>query len=692
MTERVATACRICAVGCGTIVELDGDRVVSISGDPDDPWSAGYTCSKGRAGGVFHHHPDRFDVPLVRRDGTLVPCSWDEALDDIASRISSLVDEHGPEVVADYTGTGGPLDPSGYALAEGFMRHLGSHQRYSALSIDCPAKFLVPQLMAGVQLQFQPDLERAELLLAIGVNTVVSHGHGVMVPNPLGQLRDLRARGGRIVVIDPRRSESAQHADIHLAPRPGTDAFIVAHLVRAALRRGGDADYLAACADSDGVRRLADAVAPYDVATTAAIAGVPGADLEALDELVASSGRVSVETGTGVTMNRHANLTEWLVWALVAVTGSLDRPGGVTFNPGSLRRFEDAVPGGRGDLGPRPASRPDLPRLVNGEMPCAVLADEIRAGHVRALLVRVGNPALAIAGQPALRDALAALELLVAIDVRPTETTALATHVLPMTDHFERGDLLSGYLQAAPFLRYAPPVLAPVGERRPQWWVFAELARRLGQPTYGSARRDAALAGREVDDEVIAESLMGGARRPWAEVRAAPHGIRDHSVAPGWLVPDRLPQRLDLAPGTLVEQLAAAGSGARGAQPASLVLVNRRTPQQYNSLHRQVVGRGRPASPSLLVHPDDAAAHGLVAGALAVIGTASGSCRAVVEITDTIRPGVVSLPHGFDDVNVNLLTSTADADTASGMTITSGLPVRIGPASPDAPPTRRSID
>ena len=251
---------------------------------------------------------------------------------------------------------------------------------------------------------------------------------------------------------------------------------------------------------------------------------MPAAELQALDALVAGAGRVAIETGTGVTMNRHANLTEWLVWALAAVTGSLDRPGGVTFNPGSLRRFEDAVPGGRGDLGPRPASRPDLPRLVNGEMPCAALADEIRAGHVRALLVRVGNPALAIAGQPALRDALAALDVLVAIDVRPTETTAVATHVLPMTDHFERGDVLMGYLQAQPFLRYAPPVLAPVGERRPQWWVFAELARRLGLPTFGSARRDAALAGRDVDDEVVAESIMGA--RPAAVGRGPRRAAR----------------------------------------------------------------------------------------------------------------------------------------------------------------------
>jgi anaerobic selenocysteine-containing dehydrogenase len=679
MSERVATACRICAVGCGTIVELDGDRVVGVTGDMDDPWSAGYTCSKGRAGPAFHHHPDRFDTPLIRRGGELVPCTWDEALGDIAERLTALTGQHGPDVVADYTGTGGPLDPSGYALAEAFMRNLGSHQRYSALSIDCPAKFLVPQLMAGVQLQFQPDLPRTELLVTIGVNTVVSHGHGVMVPNPLGHLRDLRARGGRVVVIDPRRTESARHADLHLAPRPGTDAFILAHLARDALRRGGDKAYLSACADAESLGRLAAAVEPYDIDRVAGLAGIGVDELDELGRLVAGVTRLSIETGTGVTMNRNANVTEWLAWALAAVTGGLDRPGGVTFNPGSLRRYEDGVPGGRGDLGPRPASRPDLPRLVNGEVPCAALADEIHAGNVRALIVRVGNPALAIAGQPALREALGELELLVAIDARPTETTALATHVLPMADHFERGDLLGGYLQAEPFLRYAPAVVEPLGERRPQWWMFAELARRMGFPAYGSARRDAALAGREVDDETIAESLMGHARRPWAEVRAAAHGLRDESVGPGWLVPDRLPQRLDLAPVELVAQLRAAAretSVSRGSD-GGLVLVNRRTNEGYNTLHRQVVGRGRAAVPSLLVHPDDAAARDLGAGDVAVVSTEHGSCRALVEVTPDIRPGVVSLPHGFDDTNVNLLTSTADADGLSGMAVVSGLPVEV---------------
>ena len=462
----------------------------------------------------------------MRRDGELVPCTWDEALDDIAARLAALVDEHGPEVVADYTGTGGPLDPSGYALAEGFMRNLGSHQRYSALSIDCPAKFLVPQLMAGVQLQFQPDLEHAELLLAIGVNTVVSHGHGVMVPNPLGHLRDVRARGGRLVVIDPRRSESARHADLHLAPRPGTDPFILAYLVREALRRGGDGEFLAACADEASVRRLAEAVAPYDLETAAAIAGVPVDDLEALDALVAGAARVAIETGTGVTMNRHANLTEWMVWALVAVTGSLDRPRRGHVQP----RLAAALRGRRAGRSRRPRpppgepARPAPPRERRDAVRGAGRRDPRRAGPGAAscgsATRRWRSPA---SRRCATRSA--ELDLLVAIDVRPTETTALATHVLPMTDHFERGDLLSGYLQAEPFLRYAPPVVDAVGRAPP-----AVVGVRRAGPPPGPADVTAAPAatprsrgrrGRRRGDRRVADG-----QRPPAVGRGAGRAVR----------------------------------------------------------------------------------------------------------------------------------------------------------------------
>ncbi len=650
------------------LVEVDGDDVLGVRGDPNDPGTAGYTCAKGRAGPAFHRALDRLDVPLVRRAGALVPGTWDAVLDDIADVTRAIVSEHGPSAIANYVGTGGPLDPAGYAVAAGFFRALGSTENYSALSVDCSGKQLIPQLVSGVQMMFAPDLERTSLLIALGVNTVVSHGHGVMISNPLVRVRELRARGAELVVVDPRVSETAHHADLHIAPRPASDPALLAHLVRSVLERGADTAYLRACADADSVERLRRAVAPFDHDRTAAVCDVPGEQLEKLVAMVRTAGRVAIETGTGTTMNRSANLTEWLAWALASVTGSLDRAGGVTFNPGFLRPFEDALPSGRGDLEPGPRSRPDLPRIVNGEMPCAALVDEIDAGNVRALFVRVGNPAVALPDTARLRKVFGKLDLLVAIDVRTNETTGLATHVLPMTDHFERSDLLTGYLQAKPFARFAPSVVSPVGERRQQWWMFAELSRRLGLPLFGSARRDADLAARVLDDEVVSASLFGHSRRPWQDVRAAPYGIVDDPLTPGWMIPDRLPRRLDLAPVELVDDLASARFDSHR---DALVLVNRRTVGRYNSLAISTLDA------PLLMHPDDAGVRGLADGDTATVATPTGSCRAVVKVTDLIRPGVVSLPHAVATADVNRLTSTTQFDRRNGMPILSGFAVTV---------------
>ena len=441
--------------------------------------------------------------------------------------------------------------------------------------------------------------------------------------------------------------------------------------------RRADQAFLDACADPDGVARLRDLVAPYTAERAAEICGVPIADLETLAAMITAARRIGIETGTGVSMGRSANLTEWLVWALAAVTGSLDREGGCTFNPGFLRAIEDAPPGGRGDLGPRPASRPDLPRIVNGEMPCAALADEIEAGAVHALIVRMGNPALAIPDPERIASALGSLDVLVAIEAHPSPTTDVATHVLPVADHFERTDLVTGYLQATPFLRRAPAVVEPLGQRRPQWWVFAELSRRMGLPLFGSPRRDAELRQGELDDDAIAASMAAHARRPYAEVLA--RAVRDpRRVGGAGMAGARRPAPAPRPrPARAGRRAHRAMARARVARGDGLVLVNRRTAGQYNSL------AVRPApEPEVLVHPDDAAIRGLRDGDRARLSTASGSCDVPVRVTDVIGRGVVSFPHAYRSANVNQLTSTADVDPLNGMPILSGFAVELsGPLS-----------
>ena len=667
--------CRLCAVGCGTIVELDGARVVRIKGDPDDPWSQGYTCSKGRAG------PSSTTIPAgstCRSMRTATTASWCRRRGTRPSTTSPLastavVDEHGPAAVASYTGTGGPLDPSGYALAQGFFRALGSATMYSALSVDCSGKFLVPELIAGVQLQFAPDLPTTDLLLAIGINTVVSHGHGLMMPNPLGHLRDLRARGGRLVVVDPRRSETAHHADLHIAAAPGTDPALLAFLVRHVLEGGGaDEAFLDACADPDGVARLRELVAPYTAERAAEICGVPIADLEALAAMVTAARRIGIETGTGVSMGRSANLTEWLVWALAAVTGSLDREGGCTFNPGFLRAIEDAPPGGRGDLGPRPASRPDLPRIVNGELPCAALADEIDGGAVHALIVRMGNPAL---GDPRPRSHRQRAR-------QPRR--ARGDRGPPVADDGRRHPRAAG---RRPLRAHRPGDRLPAGDAVPASGAGRRRAARrtapavvdlrraepAARPARCSAARAAtpSCASGELDDDVIAASMAAHARRPYAEVLAAPYGIRDDSVAPGWLVPGRpapAPRPRPARAGRRVHRAsrrpwrpATAWCSSTAARPASTTrwpCARRRSPRSSST----------PTTPP-------------IRGCATATGPGSpprrvrATCRS--HVTDVIGRGVVSFPHAYRSANVNQLTSTADVDPLNGMPILSGFAVDV---------------
>ena len=328
--------------------------------------------------------------------------------------------------------------------------------------------------------------------------------------------------------------------------------------------------------------------------------------------------------------------------------------GRLTFNPGFLRA-RGRPPGGRGDLGPRPASRPDLRRIVNGEMPCAALADEIRAGAVRGACscgsgTRAGDPGHR---RSARRSAAGRARR----DRGPPVADDRRGHPRAAGRRPLRARRRSYGLPAGePFLRCAPAVVEPLGERRPQWWMFAELGRRMGLPLFGSARRDAELADGDVDDEVIAASISGQARRPWAEVRAAPYGVRDDVGGPGWLVPGRLPRLLDLAPTELVAEFSGAGRAAspgrraRARQPAHA--------QRSTTRCTARCGRGRPRSrrcsciPKMprTAEPRDGRRRRDASGERVMPSRGRGDGRD--------RRGVVSFPHGFDEANVNLVTST----------------------------------
>jgi anaerobic selenocysteine-containing dehydrogenase len=705
------TYCRICPAQCGLVVTVADDRVVGVRGDDAHPLSRGYTCAKGRALGAFHHHPRRLDVPRLRRadDASARPVAWPVLLDDLADRLGAILARHGPDAVATYHGTWSWLDALGRRAAERLGRALGSGSVYSALTIDAVARSYVAELMAGTR-ALLPNLddERSGLLLLVGTNPVVSHGHASGLPDPLTRLRAVARRSG-LWVLDPLRTETARLATRHLAVRPGSDHLVLAHLVRALLADGADAAYLDRHAD--GIEALARAVEPYQRGRVAAAAGIGAADLDELVAAVRASGRVTVLTGTGTTMAATGNVTEWMAWALQVVTGSFDRPGGAWFNPGWLTALDRRpLPRGDGSPGPPVPSRPDLPTRF-GERPCAALADEIEAGHVRALLVVGGSPLTALPDTGRMRSALDRLEVLAVADVVETATLDPATHVLPVAGQLERADL-SAFVElflSARAVQLTPAVVGVGADRRPLWWVLGSLGRRLGldvldggldPDTATEADLVAGLVARLAAGAATGAGTPGGGAPGEAEALAAALASGGRAVALvgdparpyGWVTDHALPGgRWQLAPGPLVAQLQhldgpdAAGGVAgvdAGAGP-TLRLIPRRVARRMNSaVGDVVVTAARAEDTAVLLHPADALAVGVSDGDAVRLRTPAGEMVSEVRVRPDLAPGSVSVPHGVPDHNVSRLTSArpGSVDPLTGMVHQSGLPVTVEPA------------
>jgi anaerobic selenocysteine-containing dehydrogenase len=665
------TFCRFCLALCGVVITTDGDRVVDVQGDRDDPLSRGYACEKGRSLGAWHHHPQRLDRPQMRVEGELRPSTWEPVLDDLGARLNQIVAESGPDSIAAYAATGSVFDASGARLVRRWLAGLGSRSLYTSGSIDAPAKALVAEILTGRHwLVPTMDYERATLFLFIGTNPVVSHGHFNGLTNPVDLLRRARGRG-EVWVLDPRSTETARLASRHLAPAPGTDFAILAHIVRELLREGADRAFLDAHAE--GVAELAAALEPWNAAQTAGVSGVSLADLADLVAAVRRHGRLAAQTGTGITMSDEANVAEWLVWCLHAVTGSFERPGGVWFNPGYLRQL-DLRDWAAGPRPPDPAepmpSRPDLPRRF-GESPTAALADEILAGNIRALVLAGGNPMRSVPDPRRMKEALSRLEVLVLADVRELEVMEEVTHVLPLAGQLERADLSHWVDQFLPQTagRYTPAVLAPQAERRPMWWVFAALGERMDLRLLAA---DLEL-GTATDDDLLRPLAERGRGGSFEKLRDGRVEVAEPNF--GWVAARLLPAgRYRLWQPELGAQLAALARPPEG----GLRLLPRRQRRHLNSQMPEFQsGPGLHDRPDLLINPDDAAVRGLAEGTAVVVRSARGELQSRVKLDRGLARGAVSLPHGWKEVNVEALLTTEGADPLTGMPRMSGVEVEV---------------
>jgi anaerobic selenocysteine-containing dehydrogenase len=672
-TSSKRSICRICTNQCGVILDVEGDQIVKVKGDPSHPLSKGYTCPKGRALGAAHQHPAAIKQPLIRRGGSLVPVDWNACLDDLAGRLRQVIDTHGPNAVGFYFGSGLGMDASGYRMGDTFYKSLGAPPRFSPLTIDGTAKVLASSLIGGFPgLNPKTDNDHVDMLLYVGVNPMVSHGHNTGMFNPAVHIR-AAAKRGAVWTIDPLFTETARYSTRHLAPYPGKDYAILAWLTREIL----DGGPINLAQPVHGIDELRTALAGFDRAKAAAIAGVSQSDLDDLLGAIRKAGHVVIETGTGVTMSASANVTQWLSWVLMILTGMMNRKGGVWFHPGFLIQFDSfQLPILDNPFSPGAPTMPEVSGII-GDWPCAALPGEIAAGNIRALVNFGGSIIRSFPDANVMAPALQGLEVHANFEIVENETTALSTHVLPTKDQVERPDIsfwdtLCGSLS----MTYSPAVVDPMGERRSAWWVISQLMKRMGLPVPEHVPADDKMPG--ADDAMLA-TFMAGARCGFDELQAARHVTKPMEFPGRWV--DQHIERFGgwrLAPPgllTFFAQIRAADEAAIG-ETRPLCFTSRR---QRRKLNASLSFLGSPAD--IILHPEDAAAKGISHGQKVRVRTSRGEIFLTANLDPGIRRGVASIPHGHEIANVNYLTSSERVDKMTGMVLYTGVPIEVEPVA-----------
>lgn len=716
--------CPLCEATCGLQITVEQDRVVGVRGDADDVFSRGFVCPKGVAIGDLHHDPARLRAPLVRDGDRLRPATWEEAFDRIRTGLRSVVGESGPDAVALYLGNPNAHNVTSTFYLPALVRALGTKYRFSASTVDQMPQQVALGLMYGTELSVPvPDIDRTDLLVILGGNPLVSNGSMMTVPDMPGRLRALRARGGRLVVIDPVRTRTAAAADEHIPIRPGTDVLLLAAVAHSILAAGSvDLGAAAPWVDVSALAELRDLLEPFVPEAVAGATGVPAETIQRLAQQIAAAGSAAVYGRLGTTTSglpveegpsSFGTLASWLVAVINVITGNLDRPGGVMFPlPPAGGPTTYGTPGaGRGVRvpGSRRTRVRGLPSVL-GEFPVAALADEIGTEGVRALITVAGNPVVSTPDADGLERALGRLDLLVCLDMYVTETSRHADVILPAPSPLARAhyDVVFGSLAVHNAARWSPPVFPLEPGEKDEGEVLLTLAaiaagiaggfeptpEQMDDLVAADVARDsgllAAVAPRRGVARLIDLSLRKG---PYGltleEVEAAPAGIDLGALQP------RLPEvlrtptgRIDLVPAQLAKECRRL-AGARVAIP-KLQLVGRRQLKTNNSWLRTLPRlAGGSSRCTLQVHPDDAHAAGVGDGQTARLASDTGAIEVTVEVTDVVMPGVVCLPHGWAPAgrswtreatrgsNVNVLTPASGLDPLTGTAVLNAVPVTL---------------
>ncbi len=699
-------ACNLCEAMCGVRIEYEGDKVLSIRGDDEDPFSRGHICPKATALQALYEDPDRLRQPMRRRDGKWESITWDEALDEAARGLHEVQQRHGTNAVGVYLGNPNVHNTGSMLMASLFVKALKTKHRYSATSVDQLPHMLVAYWMFGHQFLLPvPDVDRTRYFLMLGANPIASNGSLMTAPDIRGRLDALKKRGGKLVVVDPRRTETAERADEHVFITPGTDALLLLAVLHEILKSPPRLGALSAF--TDGVEIITALVKQFPPERVTAATGVPVETIQRIARDFAASTAAVAYGRMGTSAQAYGALCNWLIVVLNVVTGNFDRAGGSmfpspVFDPRSLPK---ALSGGRGSHGRWKSRVRGLPE-TGGELPVATLAEDILApgdGRVRAMVVIAGNPVLSTPNGRQLDEAFKGLEYMVAIDPYLNETSRHANLILPPPSPLERPhyDIVFHLLAVRNTTRYAAALFDKGPNARHDWEILLGLARRLeahrGFSLSGSLRW--AAIGKLGVEGMLDLGLRLGPRGglgglSLSKVKKAVHGMDLgplESVLPGALHTKE--KRVCLAPKELVADVARLEATLTASAPAGLMLINRRHLRDNNSwLHNAPkLVSGAPRC-TLLVHPDDAKSLGLSEGDKARVKSRVGEVVVPIELSISMMKGVVSLPHGYGHgregirlqvaaahagESVNDLTDELAIDALSGNAAFSGVRVQV---------------
>ena len=687
-------ACHLCEAICGLAIETDGERILSIKGDPEDSFSRGHICPKAIALQDIQDDPQRLRQPVKRVGERWESIGWEEAFELVASRFAEIQREHGNNAVGVYMGNPNVHNYGSMTHGNYFLGQLHTKQRYSATSVDQLPHHLVSLWLYGHMLMIPiPDIDHTDYFLMLGANPLASNGSIMTVPDVGKRIKALKARGGQLVVVDPRRSETAEVASEHLFIQPGTDVALLLGLLNTLF-----AENLTKASPvldaTEGLDAVAAAVSDFSAEKMAPHCGISAEQIKQLARDFAAAEHAVCYGRMGVSVQRYGTLCQWLIQVINVVTGNLDVPGGSLFPEPAF----DVVSKGKGGHFNAWQSRVSGLPEFNGELPSAVLAEEMLTpgeGQIKALFTSAGNPVLSTPNGRQLDQALEGLEFMVSVDLYINETTRHADVILPPTSALEHDhyDITFNNFAVRNVTRYNEPVLAKPADALHDWEIFVGLgqafARQMGQPA-----RETMPPAQMVD--MAMKRGPHGDRLSLAELQRHPHGIDLGPLQPNLLRRiQTASKRIELAQPLMLQDLQRVAAELDTLMPkqGELRLIGRRHVRSNNSwMHNyQRLVKGKPRD-QLLMHPQDLSERGLQDGQLVTVRSRVGAVDVKVSASDEMAPGVVSLPHGWGHnrkgtqmetaernagVSANDLTDERFFDPVTGNAAVNGLSVEV---------------